>query len=174
MVIVVFRTHVKPQADLEKLNALNQKMVALVSKMPGFLSIQGFFGTGRRVSSNCRVRFPRARGRLEGASGAPRGTTARAGEEFFTDYRIQVCNFDPHFGLHSRIQTIVRERSWNLDGTSLFRKTSKTNSSKSRGGFIPTRRAEAEWKGKGDCVSARPKLRAFVIVEESDLLHGRE
>ena len=27
MVIVVFRTHVKPQADLEKLNALNQKMV---------------------------------------------------------------------------------------------------------------------------------------------------
>ena len=42
MVIVVFRTHVKPQADLEKLNALNQKMVALVSKMPGFLAIKDF------------------------------------------------------------------------------------------------------------------------------------
>ena len=23
---------------------------------------------------------------------------------------------------------------------------------------MPTRRAEAEWKGKGDCVSARPKV----------------
>ena len=36
MAIVVFRTHVKPQADLEKLNALNRKMVALVSELPGF------------------------------------------------------------------------------------------------------------------------------------------
>ena len=36
MIIVVFRTHVKPQADLEKLNALNQQMVALVSTIPGF------------------------------------------------------------------------------------------------------------------------------------------
>jgi heme-degrading monooxygenase HmoA len=42
MVIVVFRTHVKPQADLGKLNALSQEMVALVSKMPGFLSIKDF------------------------------------------------------------------------------------------------------------------------------------
>ena len=42
MVIVIFRTHVKPQADLEQLNALNQSMVALVSKMPGFLSLKDF------------------------------------------------------------------------------------------------------------------------------------
>ena len=42
MVIVVFRTHVKPKADLEKLKALNQKMVALVSKMPGFLLLRIF------------------------------------------------------------------------------------------------------------------------------------
>ena len=37
MVMVVFRTHVKPQADLAKLHVLNQQMVALVSTMPGFV-----------------------------------------------------------------------------------------------------------------------------------------
>jgi antibiotic biosynthesis monooxygenase (ABM) superfamily enzyme len=42
MVIVVFRTRVKPQADLEKLNALNQKMVGLVSKCPGFFLLRIF------------------------------------------------------------------------------------------------------------------------------------
>jgi hypothetical protein len=42
MVIVVFRTHVKPQADLEKLNALNQKMVALVRRCPGFFLLRIF------------------------------------------------------------------------------------------------------------------------------------
>ena len=90
MVIVVFRTRVKPQADLEKLNALNQKMVGLVSKMPGFLSIKDFSAQDGEFLV-IPVRFPRVRRRLEGPSGAPRRTTARA-REFFADYRILVCN----------------------------------------------------------------------------------
>ena len=42
MVIVVFRFHVKPQANLDELNALNQKMGALVCEMPGFLAVKDF------------------------------------------------------------------------------------------------------------------------------------
>jgi hypothetical protein len=37
MVIVVFRTRVKPHADFEKLNAVNQQMVALLSSVASSL-----------------------------------------------------------------------------------------------------------------------------------------
>jgi heme-degrading monooxygenase HmoA len=113
MVIVVFRTHVKPQADLEKLNALNQKMVALVSKLPGFLSIKDFsaqdgeflviaeFDSLESVDAwkahpEHLVAQRRARGILCGLSNSG-------------------MQLDPHFGLHSRIRTIARDRSWNPD-----------------------------------------------------------
>ncbi len=42
MVIVVFRFRVKPQANLEELDALSQKMGALVSKIPGFIAVKDF------------------------------------------------------------------------------------------------------------------------------------
>ena len=42
MVVVVFRTHMQPQADLAKLHVLNQRIVALVSMMTGFLSLKDF------------------------------------------------------------------------------------------------------------------------------------
>ena len=46
MVIVVFRMHVQPQADLAQLNALNQRMVALVSTMPGCVALKDFSAQG--------------------------------------------------------------------------------------------------------------------------------
>jgi len=42
MIVVVFRCYVKPQADLEEMDALNQQMGSLVSEMPGFLAIKDF------------------------------------------------------------------------------------------------------------------------------------
>jgi hypothetical protein len=39
---------------------------------------------------------------------------------------------------------------------------------------MPTRRAEAEWKGKGDCLGGALSYARIVVMEESDLLHGRE
>jgi heme-degrading monooxygenase HmoA len=91
MVIVVFRTHVKPQADLEKLNALNQQMVALVSQMPGFFSLKDFsaqdgeFLVLAEFDSLASVDAWKAHPEHRVAQRQGR-------EEFFADYRIQVCH----------------------------------------------------------------------------------
>ena len=91
MVIVVFRTHVKPQADLEKLNALNQKMVALVSKMPGFLSIKDFSAQDGEFLVIAEFDSLES---VDAWKAHPEHLVAqqRGREEFFADYRIQVCN----------------------------------------------------------------------------------
>lgn len=39
MTVVIFRIQVNPEADLEALRAVSQKMVELFSEMPGFVSV---------------------------------------------------------------------------------------------------------------------------------------
>ena len=91
MVIVVFRTYVKPQADLEKLQTLFEKMLALVTKMPGFLSIKDF--SARDGESLALVEFD-SLASVDAWKAHPEHLVAqrRGREEFFADYRIQVCN----------------------------------------------------------------------------------
>ena len=38
----MFRTQMKPQANLEEFGALHQKMHAIVSNLPGFISVKLF------------------------------------------------------------------------------------------------------------------------------------
>jgi heme-degrading monooxygenase HmoA len=91
MVIVVFRSHVKPQADLEKLQAVFQRMVALVSRMPGFVSIKDF--SAQDGESLALVEFDSIES-VDAWKAHPEHLVAqrRGREEFFADYRIQVCN----------------------------------------------------------------------------------
>ena len=91
MVIVVFRTRVKPQADLEKLNALNQKMVGLVSKMPGFLSMKDFSAQDGEFLVIAEFDSLES---VDAWKVHPEHLDAqrRGREEFFADYRILVCN----------------------------------------------------------------------------------
>jgi|SRR5262249_54582108 heme-degrading monooxygenase HmoA len=91
MVIVVFRTHVKPQADLEQLQALFQKMVALVSRMPGFVSIKDF--SAQDGESLAIVEFD-SLAAVDAWKVHPEHVVAqrRGREEFFANYRIQVCS----------------------------------------------------------------------------------
>ena len=96
MIIVVFRTHVKPQADLEKLNALNQQMVALVIRYPALKDFSAQDGEFLVLASS----IPRVRRRVEGAPGAPRCTTARA-SGIFCGLSHSGMQRDPHCGLHS-------------------------------------------------------------------------
>ena len=42
MIVVVFRVHVNPEANLEELGALFQKMVALSTEMPGVVSVKDY------------------------------------------------------------------------------------------------------------------------------------
>jgi heme-degrading monooxygenase HmoA len=91
MVIVVFRTHVKPQADVEGLKILFEKMVALVSKMPGFLSIKDF--SAQDGESLALVEFD-SLASVDAWKAHPEHLVAqrRGREEFFADYRIHVCS----------------------------------------------------------------------------------
>jgi heme-degrading monooxygenase HmoA len=91
MVIVVFRTHVKPQADLEKLNVLNQQMVALVSKTPGFCSMKDFSAQDGEFLVIAEFDSLES---VDAWKAHPEHLVAqrRGREEFFADYHIQVCN----------------------------------------------------------------------------------
>ena len=91
MVIVVFRTHVQPQADLEKLDALNQRMVALVNKMPGFFSLKDFSAQDGEFLVIAEFDSLKS---VDAWKAHPEHLAAqrRGREEFFADYHIQVCN----------------------------------------------------------------------------------
>jgi heme-degrading monooxygenase HmoA len=91
MVIVVFRTHVKPQADLEKLNTLNQQMVVRVSQMPGFLSMKDF--SAQDGEFLVLAEFDSLES-VDAWKAHPEHLVAqrRGREEFFADYRIRVCH----------------------------------------------------------------------------------
>jgi heme-degrading monooxygenase HmoA len=91
MVIVVFRTHVKPQADLAKLNALNQEMGALVSTMPGFVSLKDFSAPDGEFLVLAEFESLDS---VDAWKAHPEHLVAqrRGREEFFADYHIQVCN----------------------------------------------------------------------------------
>ena len=91
MIIVVFRTHVKPGADLEELQTLFKQMLALVSEMPGFLSIKDF--SAQDGESLALVEFD-SLASVDAWKEHPEHLLAqrRGRDEFFTDYRIQVCH----------------------------------------------------------------------------------
>jgi heme-degrading monooxygenase HmoA len=94
MVIVVFRTHVKPQADLAKLHALHQQMVALVSQRPGFVSLKDFSAQDGELlvlaAFDSLASVDAWKAHPEHLAAQRRGR-----EEFFADYHIQVCNVIP-------------------------------------------------------------------------------
>ena len=91
MVIVVFRFHAKPQANLEELGALSQKMGALVSQVPGFLAVKDFSAQDGEVVAIAEFDSLES---VDAWKAHPEHLTAqqRGREEFFADYRIQVCN----------------------------------------------------------------------------------
>ena len=91
MVIVVFRFRVKPQANLEELDALSQKMGALVSKIPGFLAVKDFSAQDGETVVIAEFDSLEA---VDAWKAHPEHLTAqrRGREEFLADYRVQVCN----------------------------------------------------------------------------------
>jgi len=91
MVIAVFRFHVNPQANLEELGSLNQKMGALVSTMPGFLTVKDFSAQDGEVLVIAEFDSLES---VDAWKAHPEHVIAqrRGQEEFFTDYHIQVCN----------------------------------------------------------------------------------
>ena len=91
MIIVVFRFHVKPEANLEELDALNQKMGTLVSEMPGFLSVKDFSAQDGEVLVIAEFDSLES---VEAWKAHHEHVVAqhRGRQEFFADYRIHVCS----------------------------------------------------------------------------------
>ena len=42
MIVAMFRTYLKPQANLNDLSVLHQQMPAIVTNMPGFIAVKMF------------------------------------------------------------------------------------------------------------------------------------
>ena len=90
MIVVVFRTRVKPGADLEAMGRLGERMYELASGLPGFISYKDFTAEdGEGVSV---VEFETLE-TLAAWREHPEHKKAqqRGREDFFSEYRIQVC-----------------------------------------------------------------------------------
>lgn len=90
MVMVVFRFHAHPQADLEELGALTQEMVGHVSEMPGFGGIKDFASEDGEVVVIAEFDSLDS---VDAWKAHPDHMAAqrRGRQEFFADYQIQVC-----------------------------------------------------------------------------------
>jgi heme-degrading monooxygenase HmoA len=91
MIIAMFRMQLKPQADLEELSALHQKMHAIVSNMPGFVSVKLF--TAEDGEALALAEFESLES-LKAWKEHPEHVVAqqRGREEFFAEYHVQVCS----------------------------------------------------------------------------------
>jgi heme-degrading monooxygenase HmoA len=91
MIVAMFRTYLQPQANLEELSALHQKMHAIVSHMPGFLSVKQFTAPDGEVLALAEFDSLES---LKAWKEHPEHVFAqkRGREEFFAEYRTQVCS----------------------------------------------------------------------------------
>jgi heme-degrading monooxygenase HmoA len=90
MVVVVFRTRLRQGIDEQQLGSLGEAMYAIASSMPGFLSYKDFAATDGENISIVEFESPEA---LAAWRDHPEHKAAqqRGREEFFEEYRIQVC-----------------------------------------------------------------------------------
>ena len=91
MVVVVFRSRMRqsiPEAKLAELGTMGQRMYELASGMPGFVSYKDFTAEdGENVSI---VEFESLE-TLAAWRDHPEHKQVQGRDEFFSEYRIQVC-----------------------------------------------------------------------------------
>jgi heme-degrading monooxygenase HmoA len=90
MIVISFRSRIRPGCDLQALDRLGTRMYDLASTMPGFVSYQDF--TAADGETLTLIEFA-DRASLAAWRDHPehRAAQERARLEFFSDYRIQVC-----------------------------------------------------------------------------------
>jgi heme-degrading monooxygenase HmoA len=91
MLVIVFRSRLRQGIDLAALEALGGRMYEIASSMPGFLSYKDF--TAADGESVSLVEFE-SEETLAAWRAHPEHVEAqrRGREEFFAEYRIQVCS----------------------------------------------------------------------------------
>ena|SRR5258706_16060170 len=90
MVVIVFRSRLRAGIDEAALIALGERMYALASAMPGFLSYKDFASQDGEIVTLVEFESPEA---LAAWRDHPEHLEAqrRGREEFFAEYAIQVC-----------------------------------------------------------------------------------
>jgi heme-degrading monooxygenase HmoA len=98
MVVVIFRSRLREDANLEALSSLYERMYALVSAMPGFINIKDFQADDGEAVSIAQFAS------LEDVAAwrehpEHRAAQERGRREFFSEYSVQVCTLarDTHF-----------------------------------------------------------------------------
>jgi heme-degrading monooxygenase HmoA len=91
MIVAMFRTYLKPQANLDELGALHQHMHAIVTTMPGFIAVKTFTAEDGEVLALAEFASLDA---LTAWKEHPEHVVAqqRGREEFFAAYRAQICS----------------------------------------------------------------------------------
>lgn len=90
MIVIVFRTRIKPGVDQEALAQLGERMYELASSMPGYISYKDFVAEdGENVSV---VEFESLEALADWREHPEHKIAQQRGrEEFFSEYHIQVC-----------------------------------------------------------------------------------
>src|SRR5215510_10581205 len=91
MIVAMFRTYLKPQANLDELGLLHQKMHAIVTHLPGFISVKMFTAEDGEVLALAEFESLDS---LTAWKEHPDHAVAqqRGREEFFAEYRAQICS----------------------------------------------------------------------------------
>jgi heme-degrading monooxygenase HmoA len=91
MVVIVFRSRMKPGFDEAEIGALGARMYGLATAMPGFISYQDYAGSD---GSNVTIVEFESHETLKAWRDQPEHQAAqKAGRErFFSEYRITVCD----------------------------------------------------------------------------------
>jgi len=90
MFVTVFRARLRPGADMTTLGALGERMYALATQMPGFVSYKDY--TAEDGESVTVVEFATEPELLAWRNHPEhREAQERGRREFFAEYKIQVC-----------------------------------------------------------------------------------
>lgn len=90
MVIVVFRSRLRPEADMAELAQMGERMYGLASAMPGFVSYKDFEAADGE--SLTLVEFESTATLLAWRNHPEHlAVQARGREAFFSDYQISIC-----------------------------------------------------------------------------------
>ena len=91
MVVVVFRFRMKAQASMEEFGALVEEMKSLVAGIPGFVDVKDFAAEDGEIAAIAEFDSLES---VEAWKNHPDHVAAqkRGREEFFEDYRLQVCS----------------------------------------------------------------------------------
>jgi len=89
-IVVIFKSHMRDDADEVAYRRASSRMRELVSKIPGFLSVKDYTGEDGEAIDLIRFASEEA---LESWRNHPehRETQRRGREEFYDRYRVQAC-----------------------------------------------------------------------------------